>query len=627
MRQFPYLLIFSFLLLFSSAESQISRGGLPQSYSNKQLQENFQSVEVFADKKLISDTDNKRDGFIGPHKIGFTIPTDYSPNNSGTWYTLANGDRVWKIEIRSSGAEALAIYFKDFELPENAELFLYNKNKTQEIGAFTRENNPKSGFFGTEIIGGDLVIIEYYVPFKYEDNYPFTISEVAYVYRDSGFGTYKGFNGSGNCEVNINCVEGQNWQQQKKGVARIQVKDGSGLFWCSGSLINNTRNDFTPYFLTANHCGLTSSSADYEQWVFHFNYESIDCDNPVNEPISNTMTGGSLIANANNGTANFSDFKLILLNENVPESYDPYFNGWSKSLIASTEGASIHHPSGDIKKISLYNTPLISTNYDALTDNANGLYWRVLWAETANGYGVTEGGSSGSPMFNSDGRIIGTLTGGGATCSDLTEPDYYGKFSYSWESNGVENNKKLRPWLDPLDAGFENQNGISYNEVLFIPEFGVDTVAVPIGGSIIFNDLSIGNPTQWEWSFEGGIPASSTLQVPQAITYQSLGQYNVSLQIRNGLKNEVILKENYIKVVPKIGPLPSDDKVTIYLGTSPVGNLVFTLYDESGREMERHIQTSAVKFVDFYLGKYSAGYYFLKVETSNTVTLHKVAIY
>lgn len=629
MKYTSYLLIFSFLLLFNTAESQISRGGFPRSFSDQKLQVDFHSVELFADQNLISYSDTKLDAEIGPHKIGYTIPTDFSPQNAGTWFSLPNGDKLWKMEIRSSGAEALAVYFKDFKLTDDAELFLYNKSKSQVIGAFTFENNSESGCFATELIGGDVVILEYLVSAKYSEEIPFTISEVAYIYRDSGFGTYKGFNGSGNCEVNINCVEGADWQQQKKGVARIQVKQGGSLFWCTGSLINNTRNDFTPYFLTANHCGSSSSTADFNQWVFYFNYESEDCDDPVNEPDNtNTITGASVVSKAGSGSANSSDFKLLLLNESIPEDYDPYFNGWNRTLTASDEGVGIHHPSGDIKKISHYTSPLISSDYNEdVFDNADGLYWRVRWAETANGHGVTEGGSSGSPIFNSEGYIVGALTGGTASCFELTDPDYYGKFSYSWESNGTANQDKLRPWLDPNNTGIESLGGLSYDDIILVPEFAADTVAVPIGGSLIFIDQSLGDPTQWLWNFEGGIPGNSTQQFPQPIVYQALGSYDVSLRIQDDLKNESILKEDYVKVVPKIGPLPSNDLVTIYLGATPIGDLILTLYDESGREMEKHIVDTPIKFKHFHLGKYSGGYYFLKVETSDSVTLHKIAIF
>ncbi len=627
MRQFSYLLILSFLFSFSPAKSQIDRGGYPKSFSSERFNSNFQKIEVHADRSSISLSEKSNEGGIVPHKIGFTINTDLSPVNSGTWFTLDNGDKVWKLAIHSSGAEALAVYFKNFELPDDAELFLYNETKNQFIGAFTSDNYSADGYFGTELIEGDVVILEYFVSASSAEKTPFIISELGYVYRDSGFGTYKGFNHSGSCEINVNCSEGQDWQQQKKGVARIQVKEGSGLSWCTGSLINNTRNNFTPYFLTANHCGPASSAADYSSWIFYFNYESEDCNDPATEPSINTMTGASLIARTENDVTIASDFKLLLLNQEVPEEYDPYFNGWSRSLEASNSGVTIHHPSGDIKKISSYTSPLVSSNYDATSDNPDGMYWRVIWSETASGHGVTEGGSSGAPIFNLDGKIVGALTGGLASCNNLTAPDYYGKFSYSWESNDVTDDRKLQPWLDPDNTGVEDISGVQYNSVLFIPDFEADMVVIPIGGSLTFSDLSMGSPTQWAWTFEGGIPGSSTLQIPPSITYQTAGVYDVTLQISNSFNNESIIKEEYIRVVSVINPLPSDDLVTVYLGTDLVDDVIFTIYDESGREIEKHIMDAPIKHFDFYFGKYSAGYYFLRVQTPTSIEMHKIVIY
>ena len=60
---------------------------------------------------------------------------------------------------------------------------------------------------------------------------------------------------------------------------------------CTGNMINNTTNDCTPYFLTADHCADGSSVSNHNQWVFYFNFEASNCNNPGSSPSSNTMTG------------------------------------------------------------------------------------------------------------------------------------------------------------------------------------------------------------------------------------------------------------------------------------------------------------------------------------------------
>jgi hypothetical protein len=143
--------------------------------------------------------------------------------------------------------------------------------------------------------------------------------------------------------------------------------------------------------------------------------------------------------------------EATIINNLKSANFSAYWNGWNANTTATTGGVGIHHPSGDIKKISTFSGSTISAGW-----NGNGLssHWRQSWSSNSNGHGVTEGGSSGSPLFNnSQGYIIGTLTGGSSSCNSPTSPDYYGKMSYHWTSNGTANNLRLKPWLDPTNSG------------------------------------------------------------------------------------------------------------------------------------------------------------------------------
>jgi hypothetical protein len=143
-----------------------------------------------------------------------------------------------------------------------------------------------------------------------------------------------------------------------------------------------------------------------------------------------------------------------LLNNNVPSTYQPYYNGWDKSGTAATSGSGIHHPEGIIKKFSVFSTTLIN----------NATHWRVTWANQPGfGHSVTAQGSSGSPLFNQNKLIVGTLTGGWSFCSAPTDADVYGKFSYHWQSNGTTNDKQLKPWLDAINANPNTKTGVNFN--------------------------------------------------------------------------------------------------------------------------------------------------------------------
>ena len=242
------------------------------------------------------------------------------------------------------------------------------------------------------------------------------------------------------------------------------VVEGNFSGYCTGSLINNTSQDCKPYFLTALHCGVGATAANMTQWKFYFKYEAPSCTNPSTAGTLDDyfITGCIRIADSgDNGGDSGSDFLLVKLGSSTNEAtiinnlksanFSAYWNGWNANTTATTGGVGIHHPAGDIKKISTFSGTSVSAAW-----NGNGLlsHWRQSWTSNSNGHGVTEGGSSGSPLFNnSQGYIIGTLTGGSSSCNSPTSQDYYGKMSYHWTSNGTANNLRLKPWLDPTNSG------------------------------------------------------------------------------------------------------------------------------------------------------------------------------
>jgi hypothetical protein len=166
-----------------------------------------------------------------------------------------------------------------------------------------------------------------------------------------------------------------------------------------------------------------------------------------------------MVAHGGNAAASGSDFFLVLLDKPIPTSYNVYFNGWTReSVPPSPSGVTIHHPEGDIKKISTYTKALQPTVW---TGGSKLAHWLVYWTKTTNGQGVTEGGSSGSPLYDNQGRLVGTLTGGDSRCdtAHINLPDYYGMFSYSWDKNGTDSTEVLKYWLDPDSTNVMSLNG------------------------------------------------------------------------------------------------------------------------------------------------------------------------
>ncbi|MDT8392501.1 MAG: T9SS type A sorting domain-containing protein [Bacteroidales bacterium] len=605
--------------------AQLSDGGYPLSMLKQNVSENYRLITLAApDVEQLLQQDNTPREDPGPYRVGAPLSTDIDLVRDGSAESLSSGALIIRLGIQSRNARGLILYYERFRIPEGGMLYIYSKNKSQLIGAFTHKNNPAGGYFATEMISGDELVLEYNAGSSNARMPVIHIYEVHYIYRDIG-NDLKG--SSGPCEVNVNCPEGNSWQNEKKSVAKIFLKDGSGSYLCTGALVNNTRQDSTPYFLTARHCGSDATANHFSQWIFYFNYESPTCEDPVNDPPSGTLIGCELVSQAPDGTSSGSDFKLLKLGQRVPEGFNPWFAGWNLTGQVSMSGVGIHHPQGDIKKISTYKEPLLSVDYSSSSPNTNGDYWRVIWAETANGYGVTEGGSSGSPLFDNSGKIIGTLTGGAASCANPDAPDYYGKFASHWESNGSVVTAQLRPWLDPGQTGVLSMEGFGYGNLL-TAGFSADTSVISVGGSVQFTDLSTGDPDQWDWTFYGGTPSTYSGRQPGRITYQFYGEYHVSLVVKDNNLSDSLLKEKYIRVTPNIYPVPAREYVVIDFGNRSLALLEVSIFDVYGRLVGRYKTSDIADGIwQIQLDDIRTGNYIMHIKTDVKEDYLKLIVY
>ena len=451
-------IVFSFiglwsLLLITPLKAQINIGGTPYSF-NRSLAI-ATPVQVMSPIDLVTlqleDELDERGGL--PPRFGYPLDAGFTMENSGTWQTLANGDRLWQLSISCPNARSINLLYDSFWLPKGATLYIYNKERTHVIGGFTSKNNNSSReenkAYATGLVYGDQITLEYYEPKEVNQTAIISIDKVVHGYREINLTTDRGLNDSGACQININCPDGDAWQFYKSSVALILV---GGFRACTGSLLNNAMVDFTPYFLTANHClgaldAVTNPNAS--NWSFMWNYESPTCANPISEPSGSTTTVGAVLV-ANKAD---SDFALLRLSEDplVDAGLVLTYNGYD-SGAPSAGGAGIHHPSGDIKKISLYQQTPVSDHSCAPANT-----WSVVFQHNATTYSSTEPGSSGSPLFDDASRVVGQLWGGtnpsdcsgGPTCSNPSQDlSYYGKFGVSYDDAGGMR-RRLKDWLAP----------------------------------------------------------------------------------------------------------------------------------------------------------------------------------
>lgn len=320
-------------------------------------------------------------------------------------------------------------------------MYAYNEDGKMITGPVTEAENQASKLWGSWVYKGDRVTIELKTPIKSKDRLILHASSIAYGYKEM----YKvaGFGASGPCEVNVLCPLGTGWEGERNSVALLLIANGQNA--CSGSLVMNTCSSNKPNFLTANHC--YAADPNVAGWRFTFQAWSLTCSPSQN---SNGVTFNGSVFRATNAA---SDFCLVELNNTPPANSNIFYAGWNKSATPATQATGIHHPAGDVMKISRDNDGVVRASYGSSTNQ----HWRTDWSPQNNGAGqtvtpITEGGSSGSPLFDQNHRVIGQLHGGPSVCSGAQLWDFYGSFDLSWTGGGTSTTR-LSNWLDPSNAG------------------------------------------------------------------------------------------------------------------------------------------------------------------------------
>ncbi len=383
-----------------------------------------------------------------PHRFAIGNDVTIRPETHGTWETIGDA-LLWRLRVTSPGALSINFGFTRYLMPADGRLSVYAADGSYRIRPFTGLDNASHGELWTPIVPSDDVVIEVTIPADARRLLGLELGSINVGYR--GLGTSRTAQmdasapASGSCNVDVICPEGDGWrdQIQSSGVYTI-----GGSWTCSGAMVNNTAQDATPYFLTAEHCQISSANA--ASVTVYWNYQNSTC-RPPGSAASGGPGNGSL---AQFQTGAFfraeyvpADMTLIEMDSDPDPAWEVSFSGWDNSGADATSAVAIHHPNTDEKRISFENDATTTTSYFGTSSPGDGTHVRVLDWDV----GTTEPGSSGSPLYDQNQRIIGQLHGGWAACSNH-DPDWYGKFSASWTGGG-SNSSRLSNWLDPLGTG------------------------------------------------------------------------------------------------------------------------------------------------------------------------------
>ena len=481
-------------------------------------------MDSFDLEAILSEDANRQPGTPERYAYSFNTNIDFFENATAEF--LDNGDIIWRLRLQSDDAVGMKVYFNDFYVPEASNLLIYSDQYDMVMGPFTSDNNHQDREFSHALIKGDVIVLEYFQSASSTESPALNISNVYHAYKDI-LGFYES-SSERNCGSNVACDDGQFSDQ----INSVIFLDMNGYI-CSAALINNTSYDLTPYVLTAYHCVDPETPGEHNYFTFYFKHQSSSCSGSSGS-YSYSRTGSTL-----RSSYYYSDFALLEMDYSPAASFNGYYAGWDRSSTSPQVSAGVHHPGGAPKKINYDN------NDTAYSDGwySSNTHWRLNWDE-----GGTEGGSSGSPLFDENKLIVGQLHGGSGECGSGT--DYYGKISTSWNGGGTSTTR-LSNWLDPNGTGqtsisgtYNGENGGDPPEVTLISPNGGESLEVGGSYTITWDDnfddnislklyrggvfaATLESSTQSDGSYTWNIPADIEERNDYKIKITNLGQSTV----------------------------------------------------------------------------------------------------
>ncbi len=345
-------------------------------------------------------------GYVKPAPAELFGPANWMPTQEGGW--------LWAAELTSPGAVALRVQFSESFGDDGLELRVYDPASGSSFGPYNRPLLSEEGTWWTTIIFGESIGLEFHLPNSETppDRVP-PITAVNYTY-EAPLPALRGCS-----HIDASCYPQIANIADAVCVLATITPGGNVSAFCSGALLNRGPNDFAPLVMTANHCLGSQTAAGNTSYIWFFETPSCDGTPPNinNMPRSN----GSLMLKRHTS----SDWNLVGL-------YEPpaagFYVGWSSGYWEDDSDATgIHHPGGSFRRASFglkvddYSGTYCDQNQQNCFDADT---WEILYL-----FGFTQPGSSGSPVFDSGGRVRGTLTGGP---TDECEISQYGRLDLAY---------------------------------------------------------------------------------------------------------------------------------------------------------------------------------------------------
>ena len=321
MKNFTIVVVLAFSCLFS----QESLGGQPYSFT-LDMNDNVGLIETdIVDHEAMLAEDDQRPPHT-PYRYGKKFEENYDFFTHATKEIVDDGNELWRLDIRSRGALAMSLEFSPFYLSDDAYLYMYDDDYSVILGAYSSLNNNEDDIFSIPLLRGELIHIELLIPEDTQEANSIVISEIIHDYRDI-LNLWENYESERNCGDNVNCSSADDFQDPVNATAFLDM----GGYICSGSMINNTNNDLTPYFLTAWHC---IDGENPNTWGQKLNQSVIDLiDDSIAGYVTVSSNSADITLTTGNGSTDESRNSMIQVNGALSQNIDVIIPGQEKSYI------------------------------------------------------------------------------------------------------------------------------------------------------------------------------------------------------------------------------------------------------------------------------------------------------